>query len=483
MKQSFILFGACSLAFSQKCIAVEGNNEQSERPNIIWLIAEDLSPDIRCYGEKNVYTPHIDKLAGEGMMFTNAFSSASVSSPSRSAFVTGMYQTSLLGANCHRPLPANMVPLPDGVQTLFDTFYDEGYYVDYNGKQDFNFKFPIKGLKDRDWNERKEGQPFFIVLQSYHTHRPFRRDPSRPIDPEKVEVPPCYPDHPLTRRDWANYLEDVQLLDKWVGEQIKELEQKGMLDNTLVVFFGDHGRPHVRGKQFLYEEGTKVPLVMKWFGKGNRKEIRGVTGRLTSLIDLAPTMMRIANITIPTYIQGKDAFSEGTHDFIVMARDRCGEASDNIRAIRTDKYHFIKNGLTGTPWMQFSAYKQNGYPVYTLMKVMHRKGMLTPEQEQFMASERPEFELYEVGNDPFQLNNIAAENPDIVLHFNDKLKQWQRETNDIFFDPDIEAGDLEDVRKSKNETALNWYKKANLPPQPTDEEILKYWEYLLLEKQ
>ena len=177
--------------------------KETNKPNIIWMIAEDLSPDLGCYGNKIVKTPHINKLAQQGIMFQNAHATGSVCSPSRSAFVTGMYQTSF-GANFHRTMKRNLHKLPKGTQTLFDFFHEAGYFVDYNGKKDLNFKLKSKGLKNRKWKTRKADQPVFLVFQSYHTHRPFHNDTVNPVDPTTVSIPPYYPDHPLTRRDWAN---------------------------------------------------------------------------------------------------------------------------------------------------------------------------------------------------------------------------------------------------------------------------------------
>lgn len=460
------------LGATMTACADNGEKKQSQ-PNIVWLIAEDLSPDFSFYGVKGAKTPTLDRMAKEGIFFQNAFAAASISSASRSGFVTGMYQTAIDGANCHRPLPENFHPLPEGCKTVFDIFHEAGYLVDYNGKKDLNFAPIGEGIKDRDLKDRKKDQPFFMVLQSKHTHRTFVGDKEHPIDPMSLDLPPHYPEHPLTRKDFARYFEDIQLLDHWIGDQLAMLKAQGLLDNTIVVFFGDHGRPHVRDKQFLYEGGTKVPLVMQAFGRELEK---CNTQKLVSLVDLAPSMLDLAGIDIPEFMQGTSMFSKGKErEYVVMARDRCGDAMDHIRALRTKKYHFIKNDMPEKPWMQLSSYKKIEYPVYTLLKVLHAEGKLTPEQEYFMQDTKPVYELYEVGKDPHQLRNIADSNPEIVKELNQKLEQWKVETNDVFDDPDEAAGKLEEVYQSKAKWLSNWYKKCGFTKEPTDKELLDYW--------
>lgn len=441
----------------------------SEDPNIVWLIAEDLSPDLGCYGHPLVRTPNIDKLANQGVRFENAFASAPVCSPSRSGFITGMYQTSI-GADHHDTMEKNKFTLPEGVKTLPDIFYEAGYYVDYNGKTHFNFKYEGEAIKDREWDERKKQQPFFLVLQTKHTHRPFTRDTLRPIDPEKIDLPSYYPDHEITRRDWADYLEDVQHLDDWVGEQMDWLDSNNLLENTVVVFFGDHGRPHVRGKQFLYDEGLKVPLIIVRFNKN--KEQR-VVKELVSLIDLAPTMLKLAGLQVPDNMHGVDILSEISRNHIFSSRSRMGDAIDKMRGIRTEDYLFIKNYMPEKPWMQLSSYKKRSYPVYTLLEVLQEKDQLTEEQAYFMAETKPEYELYNVKEDSFQLYNLADSNPELINKFKIILEKWQAETNDRFEDPD--QSDLEDMIAGKRADLKKWYKDNELSENPSNEEVLDLW--------
>jgi N-sulfoglucosamine sulfohydrolase len=468
MKGLKLITGICS-------IALFSCREIDEQPNIVWMIAEDVSPDMGCYGNTLVKTPHIDQLAMQGIRYENAFASSPVCSPARSGFMTGVYQTSI-GADHHDTMEKNKLPLPVGVKTLPDILYDAGYFVDFNGKTHFNFKYEGAAIKDRDIKERAEGQPFFLVLQSKHTHRPFKRDPLRPIDPAKVEIPPCYPDHEITRRDWADYLEDVQHLDDWVGEQMKWLSETDFLKNTVVVFFGDHGRPHVRGKQFLYDEGLRVPLIITYFG--GKKQPR-VVESVVSLIDLAPTMLKMAGMEIPSAMHGIDIISDFDREFVLASRSRNGDAIDKMRCIRTNDYLFIKNLMPDTPWMQLSSYKKYSYPVYTLLKVLHKNNELTADQSNFMSEQKPVYELYRVKDDPYQLNNLADSDPMKVAEFEGILHNWQKATNDHFEDPD--QPDLEAMIADKRLGLKKWYLNNGLSENPTDEEVLDVWHQKLFE--
>ncbi len=442
--------------------------KETSPPNIVWLIAEDLSPDVGCYGNNDISTPNIDKLTINGTKYENAFASGSVCSPSRSAFITGLYQTSI-GSNFHRTMKRNMYRLPESIKTLPQYFYDAGYFVDYNGKFDLNFKSSDAALKNRKLEERNPEQPAFIILQTYHTHRPFHKHKNT-VNPNKVSIPGYYPDHSITRQDWANYLEDVLHCDDWVGEQMKWLEDNDLLNNTIVVFFGDHGRPHVRDKQFLYDGSLKVPLVIKWFGKNEETQ---VIDDVVSLVDLAPTMLKAANLEVPSHMHGIDIRQEIDREFVVGARDRNGDAIDKMRCLRTKDYLFIKNFMPEIAYMQKSGYKLTNYPVYTLMKEMHKEGKLTPEQARFMKEEKPVYELYDVRSDPEQLYNIADQNPELVAEFDKKLTEWQKITNDTFPDPDLK--NLPKKMRGKQEWLNGWFEKNDLPVGASDEELLEFW--------
>src|SRR5437764_1052349 len=245
----------------------------ANKPNILWLIAEDLGPELACYGTQEVWTPNLDQLAREGVRYIRAYTTAPVCSASRSAFMTGMYQTTI-GAHNHRSHRDDGYTLPAGVRVLPDILKEAGYFTANivtlpapikfkgTGKTDWNFNLDHKPFESSDWSDLKSHQPFYAQINFQETHRKYHAP--KKADPAKVVIPPYYPDHPVTRADWAAYLDDASELDRKVGVILKRLEADGLADNTIVMFFGDHGQSHVRGKQFCYEEGLHIPLIIRW---------------------------------------------------------------------------------------------------------------------------------------------------------------------------------------------------------------------------
>ncbi len=457
---------------------------EQQQPNILWLISEDTSPDIGCYGAKLVKTPNLDKLAGEGIRFDNAFVTAPVCSASRSAFMTGMVQTSI-GAQNHRTFAKK--PLPTPVHVITHYFRNAGYFVSNGaglnrekpGKTDWNFDPGEKAFDGTDWSQRAEGQPFFHQINFRLTHRPFERDAEHPINPDEVELPPYYPDHPLARRDWADYLESLQLLDREIGQVLQRLDDEGLAANTIVFYFGDHGRPHVRGKQWLYEGGIRIPLIIRF---PNGKHAGSVRKTLVSSIDLAPTTLKLAGIKPPPHLQGRDflGFWTRKRKQIYAARDRCDGTVDRIRCVRTKRFKLIKNYFPDRPYDQFNGYKKFRYPVLTLMKIMHEKGRLTPAQELFWADKKPEFELYDLHADPHEINNLAPDPDfaDIKTRLTSKLEAWEEE-----YDHGVYPEDAERVAWQQNFMQENYIKRMTargLDPNISDEDYLKWWENQLL---
>lgn len=431
----------------------------AKKPNIIWVVLEDLSNDLGVYGNTVVKTPNLDRLAKEGTYYTNAYATAPVCSTARSAFFTGMYQTSI-GAHHHPSHRDDGFQLPKHVKLLTEYLREVGYYSVLLGpkqKTDFNFNpsvdvfdavngelksargaythGPIEaGILDKPaWKKyKKEGQgkPFFAQINYSETHRTFIHDKENPIAPKDVKIPSYYPDHDLTRRDWALYLETVQWVDKKVGRLFKELKSAGALDNTLVFIFGDHGRAMARGKQWLYDSGIQVPLIV-W---GQGIQAGQVSDELVSLIDLMPTSMDIAGIPTPDYMQGQIFMGKNKQqrDYIFAQRDRLDETDDRVRAVRDKRFKYIVNYFPSLPYTTFSAYKKLQYPVVTLMEQMHEKGKLTPVQANWMAPHRPAEELYDIIADPEEVNNLA-DNPQYhqVLEKMRKVQlDWEEETQD-----------------------------------------------------
>ena len=455
--------------------------DKTQRPNILWLIAEDFCPDLGCYGTPLVKTPNIDKLAGQGARYTNAFTSAPVCSASRSGFMTGMYQTTI-GAHQHRSNRDK--PLPKGVKVITEYFRDASYFTSNcgggnfkrGGKTDFNFK-ASKPFDGTDWRQRKTGRPFFAQVNFSETHRNFKKDAANPIDPDKVKLPPYYPDHPIARQDWANYLECAQVLDRKVGEVLKRLKNDRLVDNTIVFFFGDHGRPHVRGKQFLYEGGIHIPLIIRWPG---HIKPGTVVDDLVSAIDFGPTSLNLVGIKPPGSMQGRVFLGANAEkrEYIVAARDRCDETYDRIRCVRTKRFKYIRNFFPNLPYTQPNLYKKRQYPVLTVMEVLYAQGKLTPEQSRFMASSRPAEELYDLLNDPHELHNLAedARFQTVLKELRATLNTWVEETGDqaeIPEDPRIAAEQFL-TRHLPNQKRV--MKRRGLSFDITPVEYLEYWK-------
>ncbi len=436
-RRRFLKTSAAAALFSS---ALFSSCAKQQRPNILWLIAEDFSPDLGCYGVKRVETPHLDQLAREGAMFTNAFTTAPVCSASRSAFMTGMYQTSIDAHNhrSHRDKEDELI-LPEPVHVITKYFKDAGYFTsncaglnfDKPGKTDWNFTPTTKGFDGTDWRQRAEGQPFFAQVNFSEVHRMGIRPNKLTVDPDAVEIPPYYPDHPITREDWAMYLSATEALDKKVGIVLDRLEKDGLADNTIVFFFGDHGRNHVRGKQWLYDGGIKIPLIIR---RPGTIKAGVIDDNMISAIDFAPTCLNAIGVKPPEHFEGQIFIGKNkiSRKYIVAARDRCDETVDRIRCVRTKQFKYIKNYIPEKPYTQYNRYKDAYYPVSRLMNHLHKQGKLTPEQKVFMADTRPPEELYDVQNDPHELHNLA-DDPNfqtVLQEMRTRLEDWIQATGD-----------------------------------------------------
>ena len=419
---SLLLAAVCGLA------AVTELRAQDGRPNILWITIEDWSADLSCYGTKGLDTPHVDKLASEGIRYRWAFTTSPVCSTSRSAMMTGFHQN-YIGANQHRE--HDKQPLPHGIRPIPHLFQEAGYFTALmSWKTDCNFTPNTKAelFMGEDWAEREADQPFFARITFGGTHRSFNRDPERPIEIEDVELPPYYPDTPFCRRDWANGLEQMQLVDREVGAILKRLEDEGLVDNTIVFFIGDHGRCHVRGKQFLYDGGIRIPMIMRWPGKVAPGQ---VSDDLVMSIDICATILEAAGIRPPVPLHGKDLLGDELKDrkYVFAARDKMDETHDAMRAIRSKDYKLILNLMPERPWCQFNRYKEGAYPMLAELNVLNLRGKLTPEQAAFLAPTKPVVELYDLRSDPHELENLASDRDyaTVKAEMLAELDRWRKE--------------------------------------------------------
>ncbi|MEM1061991.1 MAG: sulfatase [Planctomycetota bacterium] len=386
----------------------QGVASAEDRPNVLWIMLEDWGPEMSCYGTPGIETPVCDALAAEGVRYMRAFTTSPVCSTSRSAMMTGFHQNTI-GAQQHRTAAADKQPLPDGIKSMPELLAEAGYFcclMNYK-KTDCNFVFDAKThLPFADWSERAEGQPFFAQVTFGGTHRKFKRDPVDPIDTADVELPPYYTDTEFNRRDWANGLEQMQLCDREIGDLLKRLADEGLAENTLVFVIGDHGRCHIRGKQFLYEAGLHIPLLVRWPG---RIEPGRVNDDLVSAIDITATILDVAGATPEVPPHGRTLFGDDyePREYVFAARGRMGDTYDAMRSVRGDRFKLIHNLMPERPWLQRSDYKLNAYPMLAEMSVLHARGELNADQSRFFAATKPEFELFDLGDDPYELNNLA----------------------------------------------------------------------------
>ncbi|WP_283434114.1 sulfatase family protein [Neorhodopirellula lusitana] len=414
---------------------VAAEDQPDARPNVLWITIEDWSPDLSCYGTKGLQTPHVDKLATQGIRYERAFTTSPVCSTSRSAMMTGFHQN-YIGANQHRE--HHKQPLPYGIKPVPHLFQDAGYHTSLmSRKTDCNF---LPTEKDKlfmgeDWSERAAGQPFFTRVTFGGTHRSWHRDPLRPIDPKNVEIPPYYPDTPFVRADWANGLEQMQLVDREVGALLKRLDDEGLSNNTLVFFIGDHGRCHIRGKQFLYEGGIRIPMIMRWPGKVDPGQ---VNDDMVMSIDICATILEAAGIESAVPLHGKSLFSDDVKNrkYVFAARDKMDETHDSMRAIRSRDYKLILNLMPERPWCQFNRYKEASYPVLAEMNILNMEGKLTPEQALFFAPSKPEVELFDLRSDPYELNNLA-DDPNQASVKSELLKELNNWRENVILDQGV----------------------------------------------
>lgn len=419
----------------------------ADRPNILWLIGEDFSPDLGCYGTKEVSTPNLDRLAEQGVRYTQFFTTAPVCSASRSAFMTGMYQTTI-GAHNHRSHRDDGYKLPSGVRVLTDWMRDAGYFTANlkelpesfgfkgSGKTDWNFTYEGKPFDSDRWDDLKGHQPFLAQINFQETHRAFHAPPH--ADPNKVVIPPYYPDHPVTREDWAKYLDAATELDRKCGLILKQLEADGLADSTVVIFTGDHGQAHVRGKQFCYDSGLRVPAIIRWpknFPAPANYAAGKVDNRLLMSIDFAPTMLDIAGAKKPEKMQG-DVFlgknAATPRKMVFGARDRCDETVFRFRTARTDRYRYIHNFTPDRPFLQKNDYKERSYPVWNLLKELDAKNELSPLQKVLTAPSMPSEELYDIIADPYETKNLATspEHQSALIELRTAVDRWIDESND-----------------------------------------------------
>lgn len=401
------------------------------KPNILWISLEDTSPRFGCYGDPLARTPNIDKLAQEGTIFRNAFATAGVCAPSRSAVITGMYPTSI-GAHHMRtehksphtpelPTPYSAVP-PAHVKTFTEYLRADGYFCTNQFKTDYQFDSPLTAWDENGqhahWRQREPGQPFFAVFNHILTHESAMwgnmiRDKYYPgeapvtsvTDPDLVELPPYLPDTPKSRLALARQYDLIAEADAYVGKLLGQLDEDGLADNTIVFLWSDHGEGLPRAKRWPYDAGIRVPLIVRWPGQVNAGE---VSDQLVSLIDLGPTVLSIAGAAMPYHLQGQPFLGPRTkpREFVYATRDRYDVAYDKVRAVRDHRYKYIRNDYPQNPYLQWIPFSHR-HPIFQELWRLELAGELTGVQRLLMQPSRPAEELYDVESDPYEIRNLA----------------------------------------------------------------------------
>ena len=439
-----------------------------QRPNILWISTEDINPDLGCYGDSYAVTPNIDQLAAQGVRYTNVYSHAGVCAPTRSGIITGMYPTTI-GTHHMR---CKGVP-PAYVKCFSEYLRAAGYYCTNNVKTDYQFDPPPSAWDENSnkahWRNRGKDQPFFAIFNFTLSHESQIRNrsegmlkrlngltPQERHNPDKAVLPPYYPDTPLVRQDWAQYYDIITLTDKLVAGVLEELEDDGLADDTIVWFWGDHGRGLPRAKRWIYDSGLHVPLIIRIPAKwrklampDNPDAVRpgSVNDDLVAFIDFAPTMLSLAGIKIQDYIQGR-AFLGGQkakpREYIFAARDRMDEAYDLIRAVRDKRYKYIRNYMWFLTRGQDIDY-MNQMPTMQEMRRLNAEGKLEGPQKQYFEPTKPVEELYDTTTDPHEVKNLADDPKykDVLQRMRRVHAKWARETGDVGLIPEPVFDEME----------------------------------------
>ena len=434
------LISGCLLAFPALLCA------EQTRPNIIWISSEDMSQHLGCYGEAVAKTPNLDRLAERGTRYDAAYTTCAISAPVRAGIITGMYQTTVGGHHMRTTSYLNdaftqagyeMVP-PHYVKTFTEYLRASGYYCTNNNKTDYQMEETVTMWNEcstnAHWRNRPDkDMPFFAVFNFNGTHesQTWRIDDVK-TDWRKVEVPPYYPDTEKVRRTIAKQQDNINRMDTWAGNLMAQLEEDGVADNTVIFFWGDHGDGFPRGKRWLYDSGTHVPLITYVPGqKGGQ-----INDQLISSIDFGATVLSLAGVQIPSHMQGQAFLGDQTGEpraYVAAARDREDENYDMLRSIRDDRFLYIRNFYPNQAYVGMVPYRNNS----AIMQELHRlrlAGELNEVQMLWMnPGPRPDEELYDYKKDPHNIHNLALDPKykEVLERMRAMQTQWGEETHDL----------------------------------------------------
>ncbi len=424
-----------------------------ERPNILWITCEDISPNLGCYGDAYAVTPNLDRLARQGVRYTNAFATIGVCAPARSTIITGVYPPSI--GTQHMRCEGN---LPESIQCFTQYLRDAGYYCTNNVKTDYNFKYDKSAWDESSnkahWRNRKDAsQPFFSVFNYTSCHESQIRLPENQYqkrtadftaeerhDPSKAPIPPYHPDQPAVRKDWARYADMITYMDKQVAEILRQLEEDGLADDTIVIYYSDHGAGMPRSKRWLYDSSTRVPFIVRFperYLALAPAQPGTTTDRLISFVDLAPTALSLAGVPIPDYMQGKAFLGDQQTEprrYVYGFRDRMDERYDMLRSVYDGRYRYIRNYMPHLPWFhhQYISYMYE-MPTMRVWQRLADAGKLSGPPAVFMALSKPTEELYDTQADPFEVKNLAdsPEHQEVLQRLRKEHRRWMTEIVDL----------------------------------------------------
>ncbi|WP_154856546.1 sulfatase-like hydrolase/transferase [Cyclobacterium xiamenense] len=422
-------------------------------PNILWITSEDNSPFAGCYGDTFATTPNMDALAASGFLYTHAYANAPVCAPTRNTILTGVYANS--GGHQHM---RSYYDKSEVVGFYPRMLREAGYYCTNNSKEDYN----INPEQNADiWDEssrtahyrnRPEGKPFFAVFNSTISHESsiHKSIPSDELrhKPEDVTLPPYHPDTPEMRHDWAQYYDKIEDMDQVIGELLQELEESGEAENTIVFYYGDHGGVLARSKRYVYESGTRVPFIVRIPEKYKHlypaEKPGSEVDRLISFVDLVPTLLSLTGQEIPEYLQGNAFLGEQKTDdpeYAFMFRGRMDERYDMSRSARDSKYRYIRNYMPYRVYGQFLEYLWRA-PSIRSWEAAYEAGECNEVQSRFWNT-KPAEELYDTENDPWEVNNLAADPQyaEVLERMRSATRDWMLEINDTGFIPEAELID------------------------------------------
>lgn len=476
------LFAGCT-AFAQ------------QKPNILWVTIEDTSPQfIGCYGNKDASTPAIDQLARDGVRFTNAFSTGTVCSPSRSCIITGI-KTYKMGTGNHRsnyPIPAYIKGFPYYLQK-------EGYYSTNNSKTDYNIANAGQFTKEA-WNEssgkagwwdRKPGQPFFAVFNFMDSHQSRTMTESYPwyvknvleklpenerIGDNGFAMPPFYNDSPEMRKQFARVYNSIKLTDDKIKDLLARLEKDHLKDSTIIFFYADHGEGIPRGKTNGINLGYRVPFVI-WFPEMYKKLSPWgtggvVTNEMIDFEDLAPTMISLAGGKAPDYLSGRILMGKNRSklaNHLVLSEDRSDNGIDMVRSVTNGKYMYSRNFMPFMPQARYIRYMEIG-DIKQQMRKDLAQNKLNPLQKSLFEDRPAEF-LFDIENDPWETKNLASEPAfkAVLEQMRNQLKTEILHSHDVMFLPEYQIGIISKTTTpyafrldDKNYPVAEIYKAASL---------------------